>query len=89
MANGRIFDPETISAAHRTLPLGSCVRVTRLSNHASLIVPITDHGPYVKGRLLDLSQVAAERLGMIRHSLSRVRLTLIACPASNVFASVF
>jgi rare lipoprotein A len=81
-ASGRIFDPSKISAAHRTLPLGSCVRVTRFSNRKSIIVPIIDRGPYIDGRLLDLSQAAAEKLGMIREGLARVRIALAACPGS-------
>lgn len=62
-ASGAVFDPAHMSAAHRTLPFGSCVRLTRLANHRTILVPIIDRGPYVRGRLLDLSQAAAARLG--------------------------
>jgi rare lipoprotein A len=78
-ASGVVFDPAHMSAAHRTLPSGSCVRVTRLANHRTILVPIIDRGPYVRGRLLDLSQAAAERLGMIAQGLARVRIELTPC----------
>ena len=54
--------------------------MTRFSNRKSIIVPIIDRGPYVDGRLLDLSQAAAEKLGMIREGLARVRIALAGCP---------
>jgi rare lipoprotein A len=80
-ASGAVFDPTKLSAAHRELPLGSCVRVTRLTNHLSIIVPITDRGPFVRGRLLDLSWAAAERLGMTAQGLAKVRIARISCAA--------
>lgn len=81
-SSGRIFDPDRLSAAHRTLPLGSCVRVTRLANHKSIVVPVIDRGPFVPGRLLDLSQAAAVRLGMLRAGLARVRIERTPCLSS-------
>ena len=86
MANGAVFDPTVISAAHRTLPLGSCVLVTRLRNHLSLVVPILDRGPYVGDRVIDLSQAAAAVLGMERIGLARVSVRTTPCsslPASS------
>lgn len=79
-ASGRIFNPTELSAAHRTLPLGSCVRVTRPGNRKAIIVPVIDRGPYVHGRLLDLSRAAAEQLGMIRQGIARVRIVVAPCP---------
>jgi len=73
-ASGSIFDPSKLSAAHRLLPLGSCVRVTRLLNNRVVIVPITDRGPYARGRIIDLSQAAAEALDMTKAGLAQVRL---------------
>ena len=82
MAGGAVFDPLRLSAAHRQLPLGSCVRVTRLSNHRSIIVPIIDRGPFVAGRLLDLSWAAAARLGMAAQGLAKVGIARVSCDAS-------
>ena len=79
MANGAVFNPAVISAAHRTLPLGSCVLVTRLRNHLSLVVPILDRGPYVGDWLIDLSQAAAAVLGIERIGLARVSVRTAPC----------
>jgi len=76
-ASGAIFDPRQPTAAHRTLPLGTCVRVTLLANGHVVVVPITDRGPYVQGRLIDLSEIAAQRLGMRRAGLAQVRITVV------------
>jgi rare lipoprotein A len=73
-ASGAIFDPGLKTAAHRTLPLGSCVRVTHLGNGRFVTVPIIDRGPYIRGRLIDLSEAAALTLGMRRTGLARVRI---------------
>jgi rare lipoprotein A len=87
-ASGAIFDPTRLSAAHRRLPLGSCVRVTRLVNRQSIIVPIIDRGPFVRGRLLDLSWAAAERLGMTAQGLAKVRIARVSCTAPLSFQPV-
>jgi rare lipoprotein A len=71
-ANGVAFDPRLLTAAHRRLPLGTCVRVTRLANRKFVIVPITDRGPYAPGRLIDLSEAAAVALDMKEAGLARV-----------------
>lgn len=78
-ASGSVFDSALLTAAHRKLPLGSCIRVTHLRNGRSVIVPVTDRGPYRAGRLLDLSQAAARMLGMEHAGLARVRITAAAC----------
>lgn len=75
-ASGTIFDPAKPTAAHRTLPLGTCLRVTRLQNDRAVVVAVTDRGPYVRGRIIDLSQAAAEALDMTKAGLARVRLEL-------------
>lgn len=64
-ASGERMNPAGMTAAHRTLPLGSKVRVTNQSNGKSLIVRINDRGPFIKGRVLDLSKGAAKQLGFI------------------------
>lgn len=76
MANGRPFNRYAISAAHKTLPLGIQVRVTNPQTGASLVVPITDRGPYIQGRQLDLSEEAAERLGVKEEGVARVWLEI-------------
>ncbi len=76
-ANGEIFDMEALTAAHRTLPLGSVVRVVNLFNGKHVRVRITDRGPYVSGRILDVSYAAAARLGMVERGLSVVQVEVI------------
>ena len=76
-ANGELFDMEALTAAHRTLPLGSVVRVVNLANGKYLHVRITDRGPYINNRILDLSRGAAVRLGMMEGGLSHVQIQLV------------
>jgi rare lipoprotein A len=71
-AMGLPFDPEGLSAAHRTLPLPTRVRVTNLSNNARLVVLVNDRGPFVPGRLIDLSYGAAKQLGIVDKGTARV-----------------
>ncbi|RPH80607.1 MAG: septal ring lytic transglycosylase RlpA family protein [Nitrospiraceae bacterium] len=77
VANGELFDMEALTAAHRTLPLGSVVRVVNLANGKHIHVRITDRGPYVNNRILDLSRGAAARLGMMEEGLSHVQVQLV------------
>src|SRR4029077_1225081 len=77
MANGELFDMEALTAAHRTLPLGSVVRVLNLANGKHLHVQITDGGPYVNSRILDLSHGAAARLGITEGGVSVVRVQVV------------
>ncbi len=76
-ANGEIFDMEGLTAAHRTIPLGSVVRVVNLSNGKHLHVRVTDRGPYEKGRVLDLSHGAAVLLGMEREGVAHVQIEVV------------
>lgn len=76
-ANGELFDMMALTAAHRTLPLGSMVRVVNLTNGKHVRVRINDRGPYVNGRILDLSQAAAVKLGMVQNGLSVIQLEVI------------
>ena len=76
-ANGEIFDMEGLTAAHRTIPLGSVVRVVNLSNGKHLHVRVTDRGPYEKGRVLDLSHGAAVLLGMEREGVAYVQVEVV------------
>ena len=74
MANGQRFDESKPTAASRTLQLGTRVKVTSLRNQKSVIVTITDRGPAVKTRVIDLSTAAARALGMISRGVDRVRV---------------
>lgn len=76
-ADGTIYDMEGLTAAHRTMPLGSMVRVINLVNGKYIYVRITDRGPYVNGRILDLSHAAAVRLGMEKGGLSLVQVEIV------------
>jgi peptidoglycan lytic transglycosylase len=71
-ASGEPYDPSKLSAAHRTLPLGTRLKVTNLKNGRSVLVTINDRGPYVSPRELDLSLGAARKLGIIRQGVARV-----------------
>ncbi|MDB5409633.1 MAG: rlpA [Rhodospirillales bacterium] len=83
-ANGEVFDKYELTAAHRTLPLESTVRVTNTANGRSVTVRVTDRGPATKGRIIDLSQSAAEEIGMKHAGTARVKLeTLPASAKSN------
>src|SRR3989449_5851907 len=81
-ASGERFDPDKLTGAHRTLPLGTRVRVTNLVNGRSVMVTINDRGPYMRRREIDLSYGAARVLGMVRRGVARVRIELVEV-ASN------
>jgi rare lipoprotein A len=83
-ASGESFNPEDFTAAHRTLALGSRVQVTNLENGQAVTVKITDRGPFVRGRIIDLSLAAARALGMTEKGVTRVRLEAVGAnpPAS-------
>lgn len=73
-ANGEIFNMNDLTAAHRSLPFGTIVKVTNLKNGASAEVKINDRGPFVAGRIIDLSQAAAEELDMLGDGVIDVKL---------------
>ncbi len=77
-ANGEIYDKNQLTAAHLTLPFGTWTKVTNLENNRSVEVRITDRGPFVKGRILDLSQEAARQIRMIGPGIALVRLEVMA-----------
>jgi len=76
-ASGRRFDTNQHMAAHRTLPFGTLVRVTNLDNHRTVVVEITDRGPFAKSRIIDLSHAAAVDLGFERLGTANVRLDVL------------
>jgi rare lipoprotein A len=79
-ASGEVYDMQQLTAAHRTLPFQTWVEVTNLSNGKQVDVRINDRGPFVKGRIVDLSQAAARDIDMLRAGTARVRLKVIAPP---------
>lgn len=79
-AQGEPYDMYGISAAHKTIPLGSRVRVTNLANGNQVIVPINDRGPFVGDRIIDMSYGAAQRLDMVDAGLARVRVEVLEMP---------
>ncbi len=76
-ANGEIFDPEGMTAAHPTLPMGSIIRVTHLRNGRQVVVRVNDRGPFAGDRILDLSRGAAETLGMRGKGTGRIRIEVL------------
>jgi rare lipoprotein A len=81
-ANGEVFDMNALTAAHRTLPLNSIVRVTNLKTDHSTIVRITDRGPFVTNRIIDLSKAAAIAVDVWRPGTAKVRLDVLETPSS-------
>jgi rare lipoprotein A len=79
-ANGEIYDEDAVTAAHRTLPMGSLIRVTNLETGQSAMMHITDRGPFVPDRVIDLSKGAAKLLGVWRLGTARVRIDVIETP---------
>jgi rare lipoprotein A len=81
MADGKIMDPQTDNAASRTLPLGTTAKVTNLKTGKSAVVTIQDRGPYVDGRIVDLSPSTAQKIGITRREgIAKVEVTPIAVP---------
>ena len=85
-SNGEVYDMHAMTAAHRTLPLGSVVRVTDLKTGSYAVVRITDRGPFIEGRIIDLSRSAAERIGIIQRGTAEVRLDVMQTPTSTATA---
>ncbi|PKH38384.1 hypothetical protein BI292_24235 [Pseudomonas sp. 43NM1] len=73
-ASGERFNKNSLTAAHRQLPFGTRVKITNLNNDKSCVVRINDRGPHSRGRLIDVSHAAAERLGMLRSGTAKVRV---------------
>lgn len=86
-ASGEIFDTFQFTAAHRDLPLGTLVDVTNVETGATVRVRINDRGPFVHGRVIDLSRAAAQRVGVIGPGVAMVRLTIASPPPPDAPAS--
>ncbi len=82
-ASGEVYDMHAPTAAHRTLPFGTLVRVDNLTNGRSATLRITDRGPFAKNRILDVSRWGAEELRLLGPGVARVRITVIDAPASQ------
>jgi rare lipoprotein A len=82
-AMGTRFNPQGITAAHKTLPLPAKVKVTNLRNERSVVVTVNDRGPFTKNRLIDLSHGAAKKIGLDKQGVTKVRIEYIEAMASN------
>lgn len=86
-SNGEIYDKEGLSAAHRSLPFGTLLRVTSFDTGASVVVRVNDRGPFVAGRVLDLSEAAARILGMVATGTARVSCRILPPEEAAAFGS--
>ena len=77
-ANGEIYDQTAMTAAHRTLPIPTLVKVENLENGKQIVVRVNDRGPFSKGRVIDLSEAGAARIGMLKKGTARVKLTVLS-----------
>ena len=77
-ASGEMMNPQAMTAAHPTLPFGTRVRVTDVASHRAVVVRINDRGPFVKGRIIDLSTAAAEALGIIGRGVAMVEVEVVS-----------
>ena len=83
-ANGEAYDQQAMTAAHRTLPMPSVVRVTNLSNGNTVILRVNDRGPFAHNRIIDVSRAAAERLDMVKSGVASVRVEILAEESKRV-----
>lgn len=77
-ASGERFNKNAYTAAHRTLPFGTIVRVTNLNNGKDVVVKINDRGPFIRGRIIDLSYAAAKSVGLVRSGVSKVKVEVLS-----------
>jgi rare lipoprotein A len=77
-ASGEKFNPNAMTAAHRTIAFGTRVRVTNLANGKDVVVRINDRGPWTKGRIIDISHAAAKQIGMVSSGTAKVRLNRVS-----------
>jgi len=82
-SNGEVYDMYGISAAHKTLPFGTIVRVVDLDTARSIVVRINDRGPFIEGRIIDLSKGAAEKLGIVDKGIAHVGLRIVRWPTGE------
>ena len=82
-ASGEIYSSDSLTAAHKTLPLGTVIRVTNLENNREVTVKVNDRGPFVSHRILDLSRRAAKKLKMINAGVAKVRIEIKQLPSMD------
>ena len=82
-ANQEVYDMHAMTAAHKSLPFQTMVKVLNLENHREITVRINDRGPFIKGRIIDLSYAAAKKLQLIKKGVARVRIEVISTPLSQ------
>lgn len=76
-ANGETYNMNALTAAHKTLPFGSIIKVTNLANSKSVLVRINDRGPYIRGRQIDLSYAAAQKIDMVSQGVSPIKMEIL------------
>ena len=86
-SSGELYDKEAFTAAHRSLPFGTMLLVTNIDNGASVVVRVTDRGPFVKGRIIDVSEGAARILGMLPTGIAHVRCRVLPAEEAAAFGS--
>jgi rare lipoprotein A len=86
-ASGERYNPNGMTAAHRTLPFGTQVRVTDLGSRRSVVVRINDRGPFIKGRIIDVSRGAAQQLGMIGRGVANVEIQVVGSKTASCDAT--
>ena len=79
-ANGEAFNPHGLTAAHRSLPFGTIVRVENVNNGKSVVVRINDRGPFIDGRVIDLSLGAAKAVGLVDRGVGKVKIDILRKP---------
>jgi rare lipoprotein A len=82
-ASGELYDKDKMTAAHKTHPYGTYIRVTRLDTKKSVVVRVNDRGPYISGRVVDVSRKAAEQLGLVADGTARVKLEVVSKPTDE------
>lgn len=82
-ASGEVFDTNKLTAAHKRLPFGTRIRVTNTANDKSVVVRINDRGPFVKGRIIDLSRAAAARIGMLGSGVAEVEIEVVSSESAQ------
>ncbi len=86
-ANGEIYDMHVVTAAHKTLPFDTYVKVDNLENGKSIVVRVNDRGPFIRGRIIDLSFAAAKKLGIVEKGTAKVKIKALGTPAETAVNS--
>lgn len=79
-ASGAVYNKNKLTAAHKTLPLGTKVRVTDTRTGKAVVVRVNDRGPFIKGRVIDLSRAAAKEIGLVKKGVTKVKVEVLSVP---------